>query len=429
MERLDICEVLKGEEYDFVREERRLGDNIMFLTFGGSYAYGTNGPESDVDIRGVTLPLAEDVLGASFLKLDEDVMRSGFVMGHNGFEQYNDKDTDSVIYGFDKAIQLLYKCNPNMIEMLGCREEDYAYVSEAGRLLLDNKDIFLSKLAIGSFSGYARQQFYRLKNALARDTMVLTEKQFFMINVIDRMKQHLEEVFPTFKRDFAQFYVTDHAGNKLLIGDEVVKLEDLVFTYKNQVVTKLTAKDFELNLNDTELRVDLDLKGMSVQDIAGVYNEVSRVLKDFTTHIGHRNRKKDSYHLNKHAMHLVRLYLMCFDILEKHEIKTYREEEHELLMRIKDGYYMREDGSYAPEFYHMIDEFEEKLKRLEMETTLPERPDHQKIQELVMQIKKQVIEKNVELDKKIIKREAVKVYKLNTTKPKFNKNERQIKKR
>ena len=38
--------------------------------------------------------------------------------------------------------------------------------------------------------------------------------------------------------------------------------------------------------------------------------------------IHHRNKKKDDAHLNKHAMHLVRLYLMCLDILEREEIVT-----------------------------------------------------------------------------------------------------------
>ena len=40
-------------------------------------------------------------------------------------------------------------------------------------------------------------------------------------------------------------------------------------------------------------------------------------------------------HLNKHAMHLIRLFMMAIDILEKEEIITYRKDEHELLMKIR----------------------------------------------------------------------------------------------
>ena len=131
---------------------------------------------------------------------------------------------------------------------------------------------------------------------------------------------------------------------------------------------------------------------MHPKDVAGVYNEISAVLKDFSEHIGHRNQKKDDYHLNKHAMHLVRLYLMCFDILEKHEIVTYREDDLELLLKIKDGYYQQEDGNYRPEFYQLVDDFERKLKELSKTTTLPDRPDEKAVQDLAMRIKQAILD-------------------------------------
>lgn len=38
--------------------------------------------------------------------------------------------------------------------------------------------------------------------------------------------------------------------------------------------------------------------------------------------------------LGKHMAHLIRLYMMCIDILEKEEIITCRDKEHDLLMSI-----------------------------------------------------------------------------------------------
>lgn len=35
-----IKEKLKTSKYDFLREDRNLGDNIILLTLGGSHAYG-----------------------------------------------------------------------------------------------------------------------------------------------------------------------------------------------------------------------------------------------------------------------------------------------------------------------------------------------------------------------------------------------------
>ena len=53
---MDINKVLELPEYSFIKTEKRLGKNIMLLTFGGSHSYGTNGPTSDIDIRGITAP-------------------------------------------------------------------------------------------------------------------------------------------------------------------------------------------------------------------------------------------------------------------------------------------------------------------------------------------------------------------------------------
>ena len=50
--------------------------------------------------------------------------------------------------------------------------------------------------------------------------------------------------------------------------------------------------------------------------------------------LNHRNNKKDAPHLNKHAVHLIRLYLMAIDIFEKEEIITYRSDDLDLLLSI-----------------------------------------------------------------------------------------------
>lgn len=63
MTKEELEKVVQGAEYDFLRENPHLGSNIMFLTLGGSHAYGTNVPGSDVDVRGVTGDSKYDLLG------------------------------------------------------------------------------------------------------------------------------------------------------------------------------------------------------------------------------------------------------------------------------------------------------------------------------------------------------------------------------
>lgn len=385
---MDINEVIKRPEYDFLRTEKRLGDNIMLMTYGGSHAYGLNGPTSDIDVRGIILPTKRDLLGPSFFMDDEDRGNKNLIFGANGFEQYLDKATDTTLYSLDKILGLLYKCNPNTIEILGCKPEHYAIVSEQGRMLLDNAEIFLSKNAYNTFAGYARGQFQRLKNALNTDRSNNFVQQINLIDRINRMQRHLEEAFPSYKRDMISYYLTDLDGNELTWGGEPIKLDAVsAFCYEFDDKWMLLGPDKKpIDTSNVTIAIRINMNLCNFDDFKGVYNEISAVVKDFNSHLGHRNNKKDDYHLNKHAMHLVRLYLMCFDILEKHQINTFRAEDIDFLMSIKNGYYMKPDGTYKAEFFSMIDNLDAKLLKLYERCTLPEMPDKKLVTKLMMDI-------------------------------------------
>ena len=96
-----IKEKLKSKDYDFLRTDKNLGNNIILLTIGGSYAYGTNNENSDIDIRGCALNTKMQILT------------------NQNFEQRVDVNTDTTIYAFNKLISLLSSVNPNTIELLG----------------------------------------------------------------------------------------------------------------------------------------------------------------------------------------------------------------------------------------------------------------------------------------------------------------------
>ena len=60
-----IKEMVAGNQYDFLRTNPHLAGKIIFLTLGGSHAYGTNVETSDVDVRGCALNSRSDLLGLS----------------------------------------------------------------------------------------------------------------------------------------------------------------------------------------------------------------------------------------------------------------------------------------------------------------------------------------------------------------------------
>ncbi|MBR2811436.1 MAG: nucleotidyltransferase domain-containing protein, partial [Solobacterium sp.] len=150
---MDFAGIPDKEEYAFLKTHPRLGKRIILLGVSGSHGYGTQRQGSDIDLRGIAFNSRSDLLGLT------------------SFDQYEDCQTDTVIYSFMKAVRLFLDCNPNMIEMLGLDDDRYLCMNEAGRLLRDSRHLFLSKRAAASFGHYAQAQLRRLQNAIARDTL------------------------------------------------------------------------------------------------------------------------------------------------------------------------------------------------------------------------------------------------------------------
>ncbi len=328
-----ILEKLDSREYDFLRKDEHLGDNIILLTTGGSHAYGTNVETSDLDIRGITLEREKEVLGLS------------------NFEQFENHATDTTIYGFRKIISLLLNCNPNVIEMLGTKDEHLFILSEEGKLLRDNVDLFLSKKALHSFGGYATAQLRRLQNALARDNYPQEEKEKHILNSINNQMRHLQENYAEFTGDEIKLYI-----------DKSEKVD-----------------------YDTEIFMDIKLSHYPLRNFKSMYSEMNNIVKDYSK-LNSRNKKKDDLHLNKHGMHLVRLLLMGTEILEGKGINTYRESDRDFLLEIRNGKYQKEDGSFYQEFFDMVDKLEQRKKYASDNSPLPSKPNFNKIEALVIEI-------------------------------------------
>lgn len=334
-----IKEMVNGSAYDFLRTNEHLGSKIIFLTLGGSYSYGTNVETSDVDVRGCALNSESDLLGLT------------------SFEQVVNTQTDTTIYAFNKLVSLLLNCNPNTIEMLGCKPEHYFYISDIGREMIANRKMFLSKRAVHSFGGYANQQLRRLENALARDRLSQARREEHILNSMKGAVKSFESRYTIFEN-----------GSIVLYTDESLR-EDL----------------------DREIFADIQLKKYPVREFNSVINDLTNVIGTYEK-LNHRNHKKDDEHLNKHAMHLIRLYLLCLDILEKEDIVTYRGNDLPLLMSIRKGDYQLEDGTYRPEFFEMVSDFEKRLNYAKQNTSLPDTPDMKKVEEFVISVNRRAID-------------------------------------
>lgn len=113
--------------------------NLHYLCIAGSYSYGLNTDQSDVDIRGWYFPDKLDLLGL-VNKRDSVV---------------TDDQLDLTLFSFHKFIHNLTQCNPNAVEWIGVRREHQLYASPVARYIIDNPEMFLSKRVFYTFSGYA----------------------------------------------------------------------------------------------------------------------------------------------------------------------------------------------------------------------------------------------------------------------------------
>ena len=339
---MDFKALMDSAQYDFLRDNPRLGNRIVLLGIGGSYGYGTNREGSDIDFRGVTLNLPSDLIGLT------------------SFEQYEDRDTDTVIYSFNKIIKLLLSCNPNTLELLGLDDDQYLIKTGIGQELLDNKALFLSKRAGDSFGRYAAAQIRRLQNAIARGSVPHPQKEKHALASVQHALKDFNDKHDGLAGQTMKLYVDDACTEGL----------------------------------ETEIFIDADFRHYPLREYNDLMNSLNAVVREYDK-AGLRGRGKDANHLNKHAMHLVRLFMMGIDILERAEIRTHRPEEDLVLLRsIRNMDYM-EDGVLIPEFYEIVAEYEARFAEAEKLSSLPDEPDMEAVSRFVESVNRRVVTEDI----------------------------------
>ena len=330
--------IFNDKDYDFLRENPHLGNNITLIGLGGSYAYGTNNENSDIDVRGIALNSPEEILTGT------------------DFEQVVETNTDTTIYSVNKMLTLLSSGNPNTIEILGLKKDHYLKVSDIGQYILDNKDAFLSKHIVQTFCGYAYSQLRRLDNKSVRK-LSQAEKEQHILHSIDNMMYSIKERYAEYSPDNIKMYLDDADNPEL----------------------------------DKEIFIDINLRHYPARDYASILSEINNVIREYTK-LGKRNQNAIEHgKLGKHMMHLLRLYMTGIDILEKKEIITYREDEHDLLMSIRNGEFMNKDGLFIPEFFELVNDLEIQFQYAAENTDLPDLPDMKKIEDFKANINEKIV--------------------------------------
>ena len=255
--------------------ESWLEKNTIFHAIIGSHAYGLNDEFSDIDYRGVA------------------IAPNDYYLGMYNFEQHETKEPDSTIFDIKKFFKLASDCNPNICEFFFLPEECILTSEPEWKAILEYRDIFLSKKAKFTYSGYAYSQLKRIKTHRKWLLEPMTHKpersEFGLDNVKKISKEHMG------------YY--DALVNKSFIPQELIDVYEKEKQYKNA-------------MNNWD---------------------------QFCTWKEHRNPKralleaKFGYDL-KHATHLMRLLLQAKDILQHQTLNVRLEKSDlELCKAIKAG--------------------------------------------------------------------------------------------
>ncbi len=300
-------------------------EHTIYLTVHGSRAYGTSTPTSDTDYKGVAIPPKQYFLGYAFnFEQSEELVSNGH-------------PHDKVVFDIRKFIKLAADCNPNIIEVLHTHESDHVFVNKLGERLLEAKDLFLSKKAKFTFSGYAHAQLKRIRT-----------HRSWLLNP------------PREKPSRADFGLPDE-GNKVVSGSIMGAFDELSasgYSFGGEVMTAIQREK--------------------------QYAAALQHWKQYKNWEATRNKDRAALEAKygydtKHGMHLMRLMRMCVEILEGKGVLVKRPDADELLA-IRNGAWTYE------RLLEEADKLEKQADTLYATSTLRHTPPVHKLDELCVSI-------------------------------------------
>lgn len=138
---------------------------IIFQCVTGSRAYGLDHDASDTDRRGIYLPPAD--LHWSLYGLPE---------------QIENHETEECYWELQKFISLALKANPNILECLYTPLiEKTTPLSEA---LIEQREIFLSKLIYQTYNGYVMSQFRKMNKHMEKHGRIKWKHAMHLIRLL-----------------------------------------------------------------------------------------------------------------------------------------------------------------------------------------------------------------------------------------------------
>lgn len=336
---------------------------ILLESISGSKAYGLDTPESDTDLKGVFILPREDFFGMNYV------------------DQVNNESHDIVYYELGKFIELLSKNNPNIIELLNSPAD--SILSRHPVMYKIRPEIFLSRLCEQTFGNYALTQVRKARG--------LNKK---ILNPVDKERKSVLD-FCHVVQGQGTVPLKNFLEEKGLIQEncglaKLPHMQEMYTLYYNPdglykgILQKETANEVSFS---SIPKGEEPVAVMSFNKSA--YSSYCREYKEYWEWVEKRNEVRYENTLAhgknydaKNMMHTFRLLSMAEEIGKEGKVHV-RRPDRDFLLSIKKGNY---------EYEELVSQAESKLqevKRIYEKSSLPEAPDLQKINSLLVEIREE----------------------------------------
>lgn len=379
-------------------QELEINHQLAYKFVRGSTLYNTNIETSDVDYGGVFILPNESLLGLPDFYQD----------------QVSDERHDTTYYEFNRWVELLMKANPNALESLYVpKDKVIGEIHPAVQLIIDNRDLFLTKECFKSLSGYAYAQIQKcrgLNKKCVQPVMEKKEVMDFCYTFKDQGSQPMKDFLaergldqkycglvniPNMKDTYGVYY--DYAA--YLHFEKPENWEKFFYKYGSlgqwdAIQRRITSKTFfgysgivHPEGKSNEVRLSSIPKG-EVPICFMTYNQQGyeshcRKYKEYQEWVQKRNPARYESNLKsnydvKNVAHCVRLLHMGLELAHGDGFNVVRTWDREMLLNIRNHKYE----------YEEIIEYVEKtfahMKELAEKCTLPKTVDKQKVNELIL---------------------------------------------
>jgi len=340
-------------------------DWLLFEAIAGSNAYGTNIPTSDIDRKGIF------------------VLPRKIYYGLNGIEQVSDERNDNVYYELGRVIELLGKNNPNMLELLAMPKDCIEYKHPLFDRL--KPELFLSKLCQHTFAGYAISQIKKARGLNKKIANPMPKHRKSILDFCYVVKAHGSISLVQ--------WLTENDLNQQQCG--LVKIANMRDTYavfydeNNEfgykgIMAKKTANQVSLSSIPKE-EEKIAILSFNKDGYATYCTEY----KNYWSWVEKRNEVRYENTIShgknydsKNMMHTFRLLDMAEEIAVQKSINVLRP-NRKFLLQIRNGDFEYDD---------LLQQAEEKVLRIKTvyeKCDLPEKPDWEEINQLLVEIREE----------------------------------------